>query len=262
MTINLSRHQDFWLILFGLVAIDVLNLQRIATAQAPTASEFKRSFSNCKWNSPSFDDCVKNGVNSLRPFFKTGIPAFNITPFDPFFAREVVQTRGGDSLSYTLKLKNVYERGWTDSIITKFRSNPSKRFVQYTQYFPEKALDGEYQFEGKAGVSTMANAGRWNLTLYNYIQTTTMSKPPKADRIKVRIEIQQIGNMDLHIGNLLRGRTLMENMLDRMINTAWRPGFAVIRPLINDIVSTAFTGIFNDVFNEFDVHEIIPNDIV
>lgn len=48
-----------------------------------------------------------------------------------------------------------------------------------------------------------------------------------------------------------------ENMMDRLINTAWRPGFAVIRPLINDIVSTAFTKIFNDVFNDLDVNQII-----
>ncbi|KAF6203877.1 hypothetical protein GE061_002212 [Apolygus lucorum] len=230
----------------------------LVRSQAPSAEDFKKQFSGCTWDSPEFDRCVKEAINSCRPFFKTGVPAFNITPFDPWFAKEVVQTRGSASLSYTLKLRNVYERGWSDSIVTKFKSNPKKNFVQYTQYFPEKALDGDYEFEGSLMVSNMANAGKWNLTLYDYIQTTTLAKPPKSDRIKVRIEVQQIGNMNLHIGNLLRGRTVMENMLDRVINTAWRPGFAVVRPLINDIVSTAFTKIFNDVFNDLDVNQIIP----
>lgn len=53
-----------------------------------------------------------------------------------------------------------------------FRSNRNKRFIQYTQYFPEKALDGEYEFEGSLMASNMANGGKWNLTLckeiYNY----------------------------------------------------------------------------------------------
>lgn len=49
-------------------------------------------------------------------------------------------------------------------------------------------------------------------------------------------------------------------MLDRMINASWRPGFAVIRPLINDIVSTAFTEIFNKNFKDLDVNNIIPRN--
>uniref|UniRef100_A0A0A9YC50 Urokinase-type plasminogen activator n=1 Tax=Lygus hesperus TaxID=30085 RepID=A0A0A9YC50_LYGHE len=125
-------------LIFATLSITTFTLVR---SQAPTAEDFKKHFSGCKWDSPGFDKCVKEAINSCRPFFKTGVPAFNITPFDPWFANEVVQTRGGSSLSYTLKLKNVYERGWSDSIVTKFKSNPKKKFVQYTQYFPEKALD-------------------------------------------------------------------------------------------------------------------------
>jgi hypothetical protein len=41
--------------------------------------------------------------------------------FDPFFAKEVIQKRGGPSMNYRLKLKDVYERGWTESRLTKFR---------------------------------------------------------------------------------------------------------------------------------------------
>ncbi|XP_073984487.1 juvenile hormone binding protein 16 [Rhodnius prolixus] len=221
---------------------------------------FVQNFANCKWDSENFDKCVKDGLNSVRPFFKAGIPELNIGSFDPFFAKEVTQTRGGNNLNYKLKLRNVYERGWTQSSVTKFKCNWRKRFIQYTQHFPEKFLEGEYEFDGTVMTGNMKNKGTWNMTLYDYVQTTTLTRPNNSKDIKVRIEVQQIGNMDLHISNLLRGRTVMENMLDRMINASWRPGFAVIRPLINDIVSTAFTEIFNKNFKDLDVNNIIPRN--
>lgn len=49
-----------------------------------------------------------------------------------------------------------------------------------------------------------------------------------------------------------------ENMLDRIINVSWSLGFPMLRPLINDLVSTAFTEIFNKAFNDLDLNEILP----
>lgn len=40
-------------------------------------------------------------------------------------------------------------------------------------------------------------------------QTTTLSKPRNSKSIKVNVDVQEIGDMKLHISNLLRGRTRM-----------------------------------------------------
>jgi hypothetical protein len=55
----------------------------------------------------------------ICPF--SGFQQYNIGSFDPFFVKEVSQKRGGTNMNYQLKLKNVYERGWTKSRVTKFR---------------------------------------------------------------------------------------------------------------------------------------------
>jgi len=47
-------------------------------------------------------------------------------------------------------------------------------------------------------------------------------------------------------------------MLDRVINAAWRPGFVVLKPTINDLVGTAFTEIFNRGFEGFDLDAVLP----
>lgn len=57
----------------------------------------------------------------INYFLYTGVSELEIPPFDPFFAKEVVQKRGFPGLNYRLILRNVHERGWTQSEVTKFR---------------------------------------------------------------------------------------------------------------------------------------------
>lgn len=48
-----------------------------------------------------------------------------------------------------------------------------------------------------------------------------------------------------------------EGMLDRIINTVWQPGFVLLKPIINDLVGTAFTEIMNKNFQYFPFEQII-----
>lgn len=104
----------------------------------------------------------------------------------------------------------------------------------------------------------MTTKGNWSLVLYNYSQTTTVTRlGGPGERLKVRVEIDKIGDMKLHISDLLGGRMVMESIADFLINTAWQPSFPFIKPLINDLVSTAFTDIFNESFRYFPIDKII-----
>jgi hypothetical protein len=51
---------------------------------------------------------------------------------------------------------------------------------------------------------------------------------------------------------------LAESILDSIINVSWRPFLPAVRPLIDDLVSTAFTDIFNKNFQNFPFHELFP----
>lgn len=52
----------------------------------------------------------------------------------------------------------------------------------------------------------------------DYIQTMTISKPRGSKQIKVLVQLQEIGNMSLHISNLLRGRVIIGKFLMYIIN--------------------------------------------
>lgn len=63
--------------------------------------------------------------------------------------------------------------------------------------------------------------------------------------------------MSLHISDLLRGRVVLESIADFLINTTWQPFLPFIKPLIEDLVSSAFTDIFNDSFRYFPLEKFI-----
>ncbi|KAI5693548.1 hypothetical protein M8J75_001219 [Diaphorina citri] len=180
-------------------------------------SSFGILFSSCQRFTPQFDDCVKDAINSARPFFTTGVPEYNIPPFDPW-------------------------------------ANLEAGYIKFSQFFPEKYLEGEYITEA-GGI----NKGVWNMTLYNYSQTMTI-RQSKTDptKLKVKVNIDKIGNLNMHISNLLRGRKRVENVLDALINSTWRMGFPLLKPLIEDLVATAFSKIYSDIFGTYNWELLFP----
>ncbi|XP_045453950.1 uncharacterized protein LOC123663304 [Melitaea cinxia] len=236
------------------VSVVVLCYLQIASSERE-AAEIKKIFSQCKTKSPDFDACMKRVFNKLRPYFKRGIPEMGVAPFDPHFAKEVEQVRSIFGMKYKLTLHDVFERGWTKSTVTKYKTDWANQRIIYSQYFPEKWLEGNYEFKGDMLGLAVERIGHWNLTLRDYSQTTRIKR--SGSGVDVNVEVDHIGDMEIHVGNLLRGRSVMEQILDRIINATWKPGFAVIRPLINDLVSTAFTDIWSKSFKDFPVQEFI-----
>lgn len=80
-------------------------------------------FKDCRLGAPGFDACIREALNGIRPYFKTGLPKYNVAPFDPFFAKEVSARRGPRNLGFTITLKNITESGWSASKVTKFVSD-------------------------------------------------------------------------------------------------------------------------------------------
>nr|XP_033333448.1 uncharacterized protein LOC117224550 [Megalopta genalis] len=228
----------------------------LALLAASSAADFEDHFKDCHPNVPGFDACIREALNAIRPYFKTGLSAYNVAPFDPFFAKEVSVKRGMQNFGFTLTLRNVTESGWSASKVTKFVSDLPHYKVVYTQSFPEKFLSGSYDFNANVFGTSVTNKGKFTLTLYDLVQTTTVTKRP-GQKIQVNVDVQTIRDLKLHITHLLSGRQMLENILDRIINGAWQPGFVMTRGLINDLVSTAFTEIFGTAFRNFPFERII-----
>lgn len=194
-------------------------------------------------------------------YFASGVSAYNIKPFDPHRS-PFVELRRGDQNSFggfKLILRNISEYGWSHSEVTKYRTDHANQRIIYVQYFPEKSLDGWYEFSGKILGTPIKRSGYWNMTLYDYSQTTSVRRlgAPGA-LLKVHVEIDRIGGLKMHIANALaEGRERLDNFADGVINSMWPIGFPVIKPLINELVSTAFTDIFNESFRNFPITKFL-----
>lgn len=76
-------------------------------------------------------------------------------------------------------------------------------------------------------------------------------------RLKVRVVIDKIGGMSLHISDLFRGLVVIESIADFLLNATWKPFLPFMKPIIEDLVSEAFTDIFNESFRHFPVNKFI-----
>lgn len=64
----------------------------------------------------------------------------------------------------------------------------------------------------------MSNKGSWSLGLYDFVQTTTITRKPRKNDIgkydphppmKVKVNIQNSKKLELHIGHLAGGRRIV-----------------------------------------------------
>lgn len=197
----------------------LLTLLLVKTAQGQTSEDVVQIFSGCQYGKSDFDSCVKEAFNNLRPFFKTGIPELNIKPFDPHMAPYIEQRRG-DSRGlggYRLLLSNVSEHGWTDSEVTSYETDAENNKIVYSQYFPEKSLNGFYEFKSQTIGKPFQTQGFWNMTLYRYSQTTSVTRVAgPGSLLKVRVEIDKIGDLKLHINNYLGGKPVLGKCENRI----------------------------------------------
>ncbi|XP_043654929.1 circadian clock-controlled protein daywake [Drosophila teissieri] len=230
-----------------------------ASSQIDVDADLKHMLGRCHRVNEDFNECMRQVFNDLRAYFTTGVPDYNIKPFDPHHCG-YVELRRGDSQglgSFRLILRNVSEYGWARSEVTKFHADPEDHRIVYTQYFPDKSLEGEYEFAAKMLGTEMNRRGHWNLTLYDYSQTTSVRRiGGPGSLIKVHVEVDRIGGMELHIENLLQGQPLNQ-LADGVINSMWQLGLPFIKPMINELVSTAFTDIFNESFRHFPLEKFL-----
>lgn len=92
-----------------------------------------------------------------------------------------------------------------------------------------------------------------------FSQTTSVTRVGGPNSlIKVRIEIDKLSDMRLKVSDMFNGKKVIENTADFLINNLWQPGFPFVKPLINDLISSAFTDIFNDSFRHLDIDEFVP----
>ncbi|XP_030374157.1 uncharacterized protein LOC115623761 [Scaptodrosophila lebanonensis] len=232
-----------------------------ASNQISVDEDLKHLIGRCESQSAGaeFDECMRQVFNDLRAYFPTGVEHYNIKPFDPHYS-PFVEARRGDSNGlggFKLILRNVSEYGWSRSEVTKFHSEPEEQRIVYAQYFPEKSLEGYYEFAAKMLGKEMRRKGFWNLTLYDYSQTTSVRRVGEpGSLLKVHVEVDRIGGMELHIGDLLKGQPLNQ-LADGVINSMWQLGLPFLKPIINELVSTAFTDIFNESFRYFPLEKFL-----
>lgn len=101
----------------------------------------------------------------------------------------------------------------------------------------------------------LKNAYNFFFIVDDLIQTTTITKLP-GQKLRAQIDVQIIKDLELHITNLLFGKQFFENIIDKIINSTWQQSFMLMRGLINELVSTAFTEIFNNDFRNFPFEQV------
>ncbi|KAI5718315.1 hypothetical protein M8J77_019400 [Diaphorina citri] len=226
----------------------------ISGGEGSSSSDFAQLFSKCVRGTPEFDHCIKDAINNARAFYTTGVPELNLPPIDPWNLDEVEQYRS----SYEIKLTNIQESSWAKATIYKFKSSLKPGgYVQFTQFAPITSLEGEYRALGKKAKGF--SEGRFNFTLHDMHRTILITRNKLSpEKLKVKHSIHEIGNAKIYISNLADGRVERENFDNLVINSFWKFGFPLVRPLVEELLDSAYSKKYTEIFANFNWDSLLP----
>lgn len=71
----------------------------------------------CHRNDPNLNECVKQSVNSLRPYLKTGIPELQIPPCEPLQVPQIEISQAVGPISIRSIYTDIEVQGGTNFIL-------------------------------------------------------------------------------------------------------------------------------------------------
>lgn len=84
----------------------------------PFPAEF---FLKCKKSDPQIEKCILDGIESMKPILKTGIPEFNIPGLDPFTVPRLKLNRTAPNLRIKATIKQATAYGGSNFKVEKLR---------------------------------------------------------------------------------------------------------------------------------------------
>lgn len=131
-----------------------------------------------------------------------GLPEYDVPPIDPLKSEFIELSREGDGKiapNFHVAISNLTIRGFTQSSVTSVKVNWDKNQLIFKQYFPKLISDGEYIALVRIGKKWFHFSGMFNLTLIDFNQTTFCTNQSKVDGLKVNIEVDKPGNIEVNL---------------------------------------------------------------
>ncbi|XP_029169662.1 protein takeout-like [Nylanderia fulva] len=220
----------------------------------------------CHRNDPNLNECVKQSVELLRPYLRTGIPELQIPPCEPLHVPQIEISQAVGPISIRSTYSDIEVRGGTNFLLKSVKVDVDNDRVRLKLYLPRLEMSARYNINGKILLLPINGNGlaRGNFTDIEVIATVQGEryKSRKTDEIHYRVidfyVDFDVGNANINLDNLFNGDDTLSKAMNLFINDNWKIVAAEIKPALENTVADIFKTFSNKIYSKFPMDTLLP----
>ncbi|XP_003699582.2 circadian clock-controlled protein daywake [Megachile rotundata] len=229
---------------------------------ATSARELPDFLHVCQRKDPNLGECIKNSVESFKPYLHKGLPEYNIPTLEPLFLQEVVATSGAN---IKLNLMNVRVHGASNFNVVKLKANADTLRFLIELDLPMLTIDSDYEIDGKILLLRIQGTGPLTGNFTNCkglvkIQGDLVKGPDGQTYMKI-VDLKTkiaVGGGSLKLDNLFGGDPVLGEAVNSAINSNFDTFIDELKPALETGISDTFIKIANSILLQFTYEVLFP----
>ncbi|XP_065203821.1 protein takeout-like [Planococcus citri] len=218
----------------------------------------------CHQSDPLLDKCMKESLERLRPFLKTGIPELSIPSFEPLVIPEITMNQGKGSLNLQTTFNNLHLWGLSNFDVKDFRSKLEDNLFKFRVFFPYLTSKSMYRVHGRILMlpiegSGLAEGNYTNVEGIVQIQGSQRTEDSKTyfhvDNVVINLDVSHVG---VYFDNLFNGDKELGDAMNAFLNDNWKHVMKDMRPVLEESIGAVMKDLFNSMYNKIPLDEILP----
>ncbi|XP_049947742.1 circadian clock-controlled protein daywake-like [Schistocerca serialis cubense] len=218
----------------------------------------------CHRNDPRLNDCVRNSVDALKPYLKTGIPELSIPACEPLQIQQLVINQGRGPVSVRSTYSGIRVRGPASFNLKSVKVDLNKDRARFKLRLPRLEMTSDYKIDGRILLMPIIGKGHCEGNFTDVDATCTM-QGERVERdgatylhVKTFSTSFSIGHAKVKLNNLFGGDKELGDAMNQFLNENWRNVATEIKPVLEETISDLFKKFSNKIFSKFPMEQLLP----
>ncbi|KOC69868.1 Protein takeout, partial [Habropoda laboriosa] len=220
----------------------------------------------CHRSDPHLGECIKESVNSLKPYLKNGIQVLGIPSCEPFRLEEIDIDQSSGPIYIRAKYNNVSIFGGSNIIPKSIKVDFDKNRIRLKLYIPRLEMIANYSLNGRIMLLPIRGngLGRGNFTDIDAIVTLQLQRYSNERTGLVHQRVEDIyvdfniGHATVHLDNLFDGDETLSAAMNLFLNDNWKTVIAEIRPKLEETIADIVKNFADSIFTVFPEDVLLP----
>ncbi|XP_011171033.1 protein takeout [Solenopsis invicta] len=220
----------------------------------------------CHRNDSNLNGCIKQSIDLLRPYLKTGIPALQIPSCEPLRVPQIEISQSAGPVSIRSTYTDIEVQGGTSFILKRVKIDMDNNRVKLKLYIPRLEMNAQYNMKGNILMLPLNGNGlaKGNFTDIDVTAIIQNERYQSQKTNETHIRVTDfyvdfdVGNANIHLDNLFNGDKTLSDSMNLFLNNNWKAVVAEMKPALENTVSEIFKTFANKIYSKVSLDTLLP----